>query len=211
MMRWTWCALCVMALVIGGCGGDEPAKDDGKKMAGGGGEDPRAGPSRRDAPLGIAAGKIVFRYEGKPEGTVTAWFQDHGATVVLLDETTYVNRKTHSKIIWRDKKTTLHDFIQGTTTHPPVRVRATELQWQVEQSPEVLERGGHKRLPDETIAGLECAVWQHEVAGTTVWVHKHILLKQITKVGGKVYQTQTAVSFEPLDAIPAEAFEIPAK
>lgn len=195
----------VLALSLGACG----EKDADNGVANGGSSSGGGTPAAAKGRLGIAAGKIVFQHTGTPSGKVTIWFQDHGATVVLLDETTHVSVKKHTKTIWRDDQTTLHDYVTKKTGTYKTRVRATELHWQTETSDKALIAGGHKKLPNETIAGLDCTVWEHNGAGTTTWVHKHLLLKQITNIGGKHYETREAISFEPLDAIPPEAFEVP--
>lgn len=205
MNRVAFWLMCVLALSLAGCG-DEGAANAPTT----GGAKPVGGTTTATkGALGIAAGKIVFQHTGTPSGRVTAWFQDHGATVVLLDETTHVSVKMHTKTIWRDAQTTLHDYVTNKTGTYKARVRATELNWQTETNEKALLAGGHTKLPNETIAGLDCAVWEHAAAGMTTWVHKHLLMKRITNIGGKHYETREAISFEPLDAIPPEVFEVP--
>lgn len=196
----------VLALGLIACGDDKPPPPDGDSGKPGGGASKPSGGAKQGR-LGIAAGKVVYKQTGFPEGSMTVWFQDHGATVVYDEDTTRVRMKQHKRTIWRDGLTTMHDYPTGKTTTHKLRVRATELAWNPTVKEEDLKRVGYEKLGTETIAGLECTIWKNTNLKVTYWVHAKLVLKEVNNLGkGFVME---ATSFERLDAIPAEAFEVP--
>ncbi|MDJ0976128.1 MAG: hypothetical protein QNJ98_16835 [Planctomycetota bacterium] len=200
--------LLVLVLAFGllGCGEDAPPADspnDAGASAGKPGPE-MPGPAKKGF-LGIPAGKVVYKRTGAPEGTITVWFQDHGATVVYDEDTRHKDLHNHKRIIWRGGVTTIHDYVTKKTTTHKMRVRATELGWNPTISEENLDRVGYVKLGTETMLGVECTVWVNSKQRVKAWVYEKLPLREVI---GESYSME-ATAFEQLDAIPAEAFELP--
>jgi hypothetical protein len=71
----------------------------------------------------------------------------------------------------------------------------------------IMEDLDAKRLPNETILGRSCEVWEIQKLSSKVWTYKMVPLKTEMNIMGK--QVIEAVSFEENIAIPKDKLQVP--
>jgi hypothetical protein len=214
-----------LALAAGACGKDK--KDDaatGSGKSGGTGDvkdrveaeiakkvPGAVGAGADQTAFGVESAKITYELTGFETGTVTAWFTDHGKTVVMVYDMTkpMPEKKT---IVWKDAKTTMWSVApeKKAPYTTGLRIKDTELRLISTLDPKQLEMAGYEKKPNESIAGQDCEVWSHPKTNVTVWRWQGVDLKYINGVLGKNPQTRTATEVVTPTTIPADVMTPPA-
>lgn len=202
----SWLVL-LLAVVLAACG-DEGSGSGGSGSGGSGSGGSGSGGSGSSGGLEIAAAKVAYTSTGREEGTTTLWFQDHGATVVVELDLKRGRMEERKKIVWRDGRTTAHDYTSQKTQEYKIRQRITELTFIGGTDDAAIESQGFEKLGEATIAGQSCTHWRNKASKSEYWVHGNLVLKEQSGTGRGAI-TREATSFEKIDSIPPTAFATP--
>lgn len=195
--------LVLVVGVVAACGKDDgeakrAAPSDNSRK---GSEPARAKPS--DDEFGVEAAKIVFRYEGQQNGTITAYLENHGKVVALdIKMSSMGGPMEESVSVWKNQKQWVLQ-----TGQPPFtsgfRSKDSELRLISTNDPKQFEMAGYEKGGTEKIAGQTCEIWNQPK--TNVWLCRWQGIDLKYKNMGA--QTVTAESVELGVEIPKELLD----
>lgn len=163
------------------------------------------------AAFGFESAQITYSYAGFIKGNETLYIQDWGAVRVLVSDKTTGPMREHKTLIWRDGTALIFDHLDKRifqqTEMPP------DLDLSVYGADSMgLVAKGLIRLPDATVLGKACEVYQRK-RGDQLWesvrwegIELKVMIKHLR--GGGSYR-KLAESLLDSAEIPKDILEIP--
>ncbi len=156
----------------------------------------------------IKSAKITYEYTGMIKGTDVLYFDDFGKTIVLVQDRPEMSggKKT---IIWQGGKSTIINHDRKNVSVMSLRIKDTEPPTIATVSESQRSAEGYKKMPDETIAGKTCSVYEHKGMSVKYWLWNNIDLRLDNYALGKTGYVKKALSVQEIDAIPDSVLQIP--
>jgi hypothetical protein len=165
-----------------------------------------------DRILGVASGKLTFKYSGNWTGTETVWFDRYGQRVVIDQDIQYSKKiRQKKRLIWSGQLegsytcNYLNDSGEEEKSYsaPPLRVKDTELSIFAHGDKTQLHHT-YSPIGQKTIFGKVAIGWQNSIGTIEGWIWRGIDLSYNNQ--GIVKEVQ---SIETIDKIPDDLLSVP--
>ena len=164
----------------------------------------------------IKSGKVEYKVSGMGEGTQTLYFDDWGtiSAEFVSTITKMFGMKVESKTLnILDKYWSYSIDLKEKNGTKIAKKDIEDLYKSLKEEDmeklgrKIMEDLDAKQLPNETILGKSCEVWEIPTLSSKVWTYKMVPLKTEMNIMGK--QVIEAVSFEENIAIPKDKLQVP--
>ena len=157
----------------------------------------------------VQSARIDYVYSGIFEGKETIYFEDWGNTVVIVEDKKEFGNEVKQTVIWKDRQTTMINHVEKSVWQGRMRPRSTEPPAVAGIVESQLAQVGYKKMPDETIAGRTCTVFENSGLKVTYWLWKGTELKISNRSVGQQGYVREAKSVSENVAIPDDLLSIP--
>lgn len=168
----------------------------------------------------VQAAKITYQLGGVQEGTETLYFDQYGERLYKLMDFVMGDNQFKQVILWDGEKQWVYQLQSPATSNVGFIDESSNkpgglLGPFAGMTAQDIGTGTDINvLPDETIAGKPCQVYERQVSGGSIqyWVWKGINLGEknmAAKSSTGQPLTRMATAFEEIEEIPASFFEIP--